>query len=201
MASVPEAAPQQPLLRYNNGAVLLHWLTALLVVGQVVVGFIFADMEKGPARSDLFAVHKTLGATILLVSLIRLGWRIANPPPPYPPQLAGWERTAAVWNHRLFYVLLIALPVTGLATISAGAGAEGKATTQLLGGIPLPLIPGIPENAGDQLGGLHELLVFVTLALLVLHVGAALKHQIERNRAAGRMPPFKSPGEHPTPAP
>ena len=73
MASVPDAVPQQRLQRYNNGAVLLHWLTALVVVAQVVVGFVFAAMERGPARGELFTVHKTIGATILVLALIRLG--------------------------------------------------------------------------------------------------------------------------------
>jgi cytochrome b561 len=201
MASVPEATPQERLLRYNNGAVLLHWLTALIVVTQVVVGFTFAAMERGPARGDLFTVHKTLGATILVLALIRLGWRLANPPPPFPTELAKWERIASVWTHRAFYLLLILLPLTGLIAVSGGADAEGKATTPLLGGIPLPLIPGVSDDGGEQIGGIHELLVFVTLALLVLHVAAALKHQIQRNRAAGRMPPFKAPDERAAPSP
>lgn len=201
MASVPEATPQQRLLRCDNGAVLLHWLTALIVVAQVIVGFSFADMERGPARGDLFTVHKTFGATILILALIRLGWRLAHPPPPFPIELPKWERTASVWTHRAFYALLILLPLTGLLAVSGGASAEGKATTPLLGGIPLPLIPGISEDAGETLGGVHELLVFVTLAILVLHVAAALKHQVQRNRAAGRMPPFKAAHEHSTPSP
>lgn len=201
MASVPEATPQQRLLRYNNGAVCLHWLTALVVIAQVVVGFTFANMERVPARGDLFTVHKTLGATILLLALIRLGWRLSHPPPPFPTELPKWERIASVWTHRAFYVLLIILPLTGLIAVSGGASAEVKATTPLLGGIPLPLIPGISEDAGETMGGLHELLVFVTLAILALHVAAATKHQIQHNRAAGRMPPFKAPHEHPTPSP
>ena len=201
MASVPAATPQQRLLRYNNGAVLLHWLTALVVVAQVVVGFTFAGMERGPARGDLFTVHKTLGATILLLALIRLGWRLLHPPPPFPTELPKWERIASVWTHRAFYVLLIILPLTGLMAVSGGAGAEGKTTTPLLGGIPLPLIPGISGDTGETMGGLHELLVFVTLAILILHIAAAIKHQIERNRAAGRMPPFKAPGERAVPSP
>jgi cytochrome b561 len=201
MATVPEATPQERLLRYNNGAVLLHWLTALIVVAQVIVGFTFAGMERGPARGDLFTVHKTIGATILILALVRLGWRLAHPPPPFPTELPRWERIASVWTHRAFYVLLILLPLTGLMAVSGGASAEGKTSTALLGGIPLPLIPGVSDDAGEAIGGIHELLVFVTLALLVLHIAAALKHQIMRQRAAGRMPPFRAPGEDPHPSP
>ncbi|MBB5707889.1 cytochrome b [Sphingopyxis panaciterrulae] len=201
MASVPEATPQERLLRYNDGAVALHWLTALLVVAQVTVGFTFAGMERGPARGDLFTVHKSIGATILILALVRLAWRLLHPPPPFPTELPRWERVASVWAHRAFYLLLILLPLTGLMAVSGGAEADGRTSTPLLGGIPLPLIPGISEDAGERLGGAHELLVFITLAILVLHVAAALKHQIQRHRAAGRMPPFRTPGEHPLPSP
>lgn len=201
MASVPEATPQKRLLRYNDGAVVLHWLTALIVVAQVVVGFTFANMERGPARGGLFTVHKTLGATILVLALVRLGWRLAHPPPPFPLELPKWERIASVWTHRTFYALLILLPLTGLMTVSGGAAVEGKTTTPLLGGIPLPLVPGISDDAGEQIGGVHEILVFVTLAILILHVAAAIKHQLERNCAAGRMPPFKATDENPVPSP
>jgi len=193
--------PQQRPLRYNNGAVLLHWLTALVVVAQVIVGFMFVNMERGPTRSEMFTVHKTLGATILLLALVRLAWRVANPPPPYPPELSRWERVAATWNHRIFYVLLIALPLTGLLAVSGGASTDGRTTTPLLGGIPLPLIPGVSKDAGGQAGSAHVVLVFITLALLILHIAAALKHQVQRNRAAGRMPPFKALGEEAVPAP
>jgi cytochrome b561 len=195
MATVPEATDQRnALLRYNNGAVTLHWLTLLLVLIQLYLGFTFADMERGPARSELFTWHKTVGATILILSLIRLAWRLMHKPPPFPESLPRWERIAAVWNHRAFYLLLIALPLTGLATISAGHSG----VTRLAGGIPLPLIPGLPESAGDGLGDTHMLLVFVTLALVVLHLLAALKHQfVDHARAAGRMPPFQAPGGTP----
>lgn len=195
MATVPQATDQRrALLRYNDGAIAIHWVTALLVVAQIYIGFVFAGMERGPERGEWFTWHKTLGAAILALSLIRLGWRLAHKPPPYPESLPHWERVAATWNHRLFYFLLIALPLTGLATISAGESG----VTELLGGIPLPLIPGLPEAAGEQLGGLHELLVFITIALVVLHAAAALKHQfVDRARAAGRMPPFRAPGDEP----
>jgi cytochrome b561 len=198
MATVPEATDQRSmLLRYNNGAVILHWLTVLLVLTQLYLGFTFAGMERGPARGEMFTWHKTVGATILIVSLVRLAWRLMHKPPPFPESLPRWERIAAVWNHRVFYVLLIALPLTGLAAVSAGRSG----TTKLVGDLPLPLIPGLPESAGDGFGETHELLVFVTIALVVLHLGAALKHRfVDRARASGRMPPFQVPGGEPVEA-
>lgn len=199
MATVPEVSPQEGvLLRYNNVAVAIHWLTALLVLVQIYVGFTFNSMERGPARGEWFTWHKTLGATILILALVRLAWRLMHKPPPFPPELPRWERITAVWNHRAFYFLLIALPLTGLAAVSGGADS---ATTRLVGGIPLPLIPGLSEGFGEAMGETHEWLVKITIALLVLHVGAALKHQYidgRRARVAGRMPPFKSPAGEPT---
>lgn len=195
MATVPEATRQPRLWRYSNVAVTLHWLVAALIVAQVWVGFTFHDMPRGPARMDLFTWHKTIGATILLLGLVRLAYRLKNPPPPFPEELPKWERFAAVWNHRAFYFLIIALPLTGLIAVS---GAADGSTTPLKFGLALPLIPGIGETGGELSGEMHVILVYSTLALLVLHVGAAVKHLILPNRAAGRMPPFRSPsGETP----
>ena len=197
MATVPEATPQRDvLLRYSNGAAALHWIMAALVLTQVYVGWTFHEMERGPARSEWFTWHKTLGALILLFALARLAWRLMHKPPPFPEELPHWERVAAVWSHRAFYGLLILLPLTGLSAISGGADS---ATTALVGGIPLPLIPGLPEAFGDAMGETHELLVKLTIALLVLHVAAALKHQFfDHSRAAGRMPPFRARDNEPT---
>ena len=198
--SVPEAVPQPDIiLRYNNVAAAIHWITVALVLAQIYVGFTFHGMERGPARGEWFTWHKTLGATILVLTLIRLAWRLAHKPPPFPPELPRWERHAAVWNHRAFYFLLIALPLTGLMAVSGGAD---ESFTRLVGGIPLPLIPGISEDAGEGAGGIHELLVTITIALVLIHVAAALKHQFVDSRrigrSAGRMPPFRPRDDSPT---
>lgn len=175
------------VVRYRPIVVWIHWITALLLVTQVYVGFTFHDMPRGPERGEWFTWHKTIGATILLLALLRLGVRLINPPPPFPVDLPKWERFFAVWNHRIFYFLIIALPLTGLAAVS-GRAEDG--TVPLLWGLSLPAIPGIPEE--NDFGGVHEVLVWVTLALLVIHVTAALKHQFFLpNRVAGRMPPFR----------
>ena len=190
MATVPEAVPQESVRRYINAAVAIHWTTALLVVTQVIVGFTFDNMERGPERAELFTWHKTIGATILLLTMARLIVRLKNPPPPFPPELPAWERHAAVWNHRAFYFLLFALPLTGLTAVS---GRTDGWFTPLVGGIPLPVIPGISEGTGDVSGDVHIVLVFTTLALLVLHIGAAIKQQFfdSTRQVSGRMPPFR----------
>ena len=192
MLSVPDAAPQDPVRRYSNVTVAFHWITVVLVVAQAIVGFGFHRFSEGPLRAELFTWHKTIGPLILLITLARLWYRVKNPPPPFTPELPHWERIAAVWNHRLFYILLIAMPLVGLAAISGGAD---EPTTELVGGIPFPLIPGISEQTGDFLGEVHMVAAWVLVAAILIHVAAALKQQFyNRWRLAARMPPFQAPG-------
>jgi cytochrome b561 len=183
-----ESSTGQRAVRYKSIVVWIHWITAAVVVAQVVVGFTFHRiLERGtPERMEMFAWHKTIGALILVLALIRLAVRLMNPPPPYPTNFPKWERFVAVWNHRLFYVLLIALPLTGLLAVSGRA--EGG-LVPLKFGLALPAIPGIAEE--NAFGDWHIVLVFTTLALVVLHVGAALWNQFRsETNVANRMPPF-----------
>ncbi len=191
-----EDSTGQRAVRYKSIVVWIHWITAAVVVAQVVVGFTFHRfLEQGtPERMEMFAWHKTIGALILVLALIRLAVRLMNPPPPYPANFPKWERFVAVWNHRLFYVLLIALPLTGLLAVSGRA--EGG-LVPLKFGLALPAVPGIPEE--NVFGETHELLVYITLALVVLHVGAALWNQFRsETNVADRMPPFRK-SEHAPP--
>jgi len=195
MASVPEAREQDALRRYSNVAVTFHWVTVVLVLFQAWLGFSFADMAEGAERANLFTWHRTVGALILLIVLARLTYRLLNPPPPYPPELPRWERLAGTWNHRLFYLLLIAMPIVGLIAVS---GMTPGSTISLLGGILIPKIPGISKELGETAGDVHSAAAFLLILLILLHAGAALKHQfIDRNRVAGRMPPFKDPVDEP----
>lgn len=175
-------------VRYRKIVMWIHWITALLLIMQIYIGFVFHDLPRGSEeRAFVFGWHKTWGALILLLALVRLAVRLMNPPPPYPTDQPQWKRFVAVWSHRLFYVLLIALPLTGLAAVS-GRAEGGWVALQL--GLQIPAIPGIsPEN---EFGDIHELLVKVTIGLLVLHVSAALYNQfIDRGPIAGRMWPFR----------
>jgi cytochrome b561 len=177
-------------VRYRSIVVWVHWITAAVVVTQVALGFAFHRFyEQGtPERMELFAWHKTVGALILVLALIRLAVRLMNPPPPYPSDFPRWRRFVAVWTHRLFYVMLIVLPLTGLAAVS-GRAEDG--TVPLRFGLSLPAIPGIPRE--NDFGDVHEILVWTTLVLVVFHVSAALYNQFgSSTNVADRMPPFRS---------
>lgn len=176
---VEESSGPRPV-RYRPLVMWIHWISAILILAQWWIGVTFEDMPKGPERGEVFTLHKTVGVVILLLAIARLGVRIANPPPPYPQDMPKWERALAVWTHRLFYFLLIALPLTGLMLVS-----KGGATTELAGGIPFPTIP------TPAIGELHEPLVTAFLVLLALHVLGALKHQfIDKDATSARMWPF-----------
>ena len=95
------------------------------------------------------------------------------------------------WNHRIFYLLLIGLPIGGLIAVS---GHTEGSTIKLLGGIAIPKIPGVSKDFGELAGEAHSAGAWLLCILIALHAAAGLKHQfIDKSRAAGRMPPFKDP--------
>ena len=117
---------------------------------------------------------------ILLVTLARLGYRMQNPPPPFPPELPAWERVVAVWNHRLFYLLLIAMPIVGL-------GGRLRLcewlTTPLIGGLAIPVIPGISKETGDMAGEVHEFAAYLLVLLIVIQPWRRAEASVHRSLA------------------
>lgn len=167
--------------RYPAYAILLHWLIAAAIVLQVVL----ASRMEGPRTPETFAVtqlHKSIGVTILLLSLARLAWRLMNPPPPLPDTMARWEKILARITHVGFYVIMIGMPLTGWIMVSA---SKLGLPTILYGVIPWPNIPGLASLSGPAKEMWHEvgetghgLLAKVLYVLLALHVAGALKHQL-----------------------
>jgi cytochrome b561 len=171
--------------RYSSIAIAIHWLSAVLIIAQIILGLKFGDMPKGPARLELFTWHKTVGVVILLLAFARLAVRLTNKPPAFPEGFPKWERAAAVWNNRIFYFLMIALPLTGLSLVGEHSP---NGMTGLIGGISVPVLPYL------KVAESHTLLAWGMIGLLVLHVAAALKQQFfDKSVVADRMPPFHSP--------
>jgi cytochrome b561 len=179
-------------LSYDRVAKFLHWLIALAIIGMLALGWIMSSMPNAPGKFALFQWHKSIGITILLLSLIRLAWRLMHPPPALPAAMPRWEKYAANLTHSLFYVLMIGMPFLGWIMVSA---SKMNIPTMLYGFIPWPHLPVIPtldnkDAIGHTAGQMHGLLAYVLAGLIVLHIGAASKHHlIERNDVVLRMAP------------
>jgi cytochrome b561 len=177
---------------YGAVAVVLHWLIAAAILYNVWLG---ATMDCDE-QFDACQQHKSVGITILALSVLRLIWRMVNPPPPLPPHMPAWERLAARATHWAFYLLMIGVPLSGWALVSASPVSD-FVTTKVWGLFELPLLPGFPTAANrallaGQIEELHELFgLYAMLGLLALHVAAALKHHIwDRDVVLTRMIPF-----------
>lgn len=186
------APTRNGVARYDTVAVTLHWLIAVVLFAQLYTGWVFSDLPRGDERALWFEWHRTLGFAVLILSVLRLIWRLVSPPPRLPGDLPVWERTLARLSHVLFYVVLIAVPLTGWVYVSTGSTAAQTGMTTLVGGVPWPIIPGLPSAWHRPSASAHVILVWATVILLVVHVAAALKHQFfDRSRVANRMPPFR----------
>ena len=128
--------------RYATVAIVLHWLIALAIAAQVSIAWRMDS--KTPEGFALTQLHKSIGVTILVLSILRLGWRLTNPPPPEPPGLARWERVSSQAVHWAFYGIMIGMPLTGWLMVSA---SKTQIPTLLYGVVPWPNIPGIADLA------------------------------------------------------
>lgn len=172
--------------RYSSVSIGLHWLIAALLLTQVVLGLQFGDMPRGAAKREAFDGHMSLGVTILLLSLARLGWRLTHPAPPLPAHYKPWERLLARATHVLFYVVMIGMPLTGWIMTSAGPNAY----PDVWGVLPWPKLP-VGEALAEPAGGFHARGPWIFWGLLALHILGALKHQLlDRDGTLGRMLPM-----------
>ncbi len=203
--------------RYNQVAMWLHWIIAVLLIGNILLGYWFGwieDTQHSPeaanpqgievflrhwTRPQLLTVHKHIGFIVLGLSFVRLGWRLVNPPPPLLSDLQPWERLGARVVHWSFYVLMIGIPLVGWAMLSA---SPRYATHPFVFfGIPIPGFPGVPTTPHNAAHALLETIhkdwsPWAVWGLLTLHVLGALKHQfLDKDGELGRMIPFlREPG-------
>lgn len=174
--------------RYGLLAQGLHWLSAGLMLVMLPLGFYMADLPLGQQKFDLYQFHKSLGLTVLLITLVRIGWRVASPPPAMPASMAGWERAAAHATHVGLYVLLIAQPLVGFLHSNAA-----NFPIVWWGVVPLPALIGANEPLAEVLVSLHAVFGIAFVAVLGLHIGAALGHHlIKRDDVLRRMLPGAS---------
>lgn len=183
--------------RFNTVAIFFHWIVAALILANILIAWQFTWV-RGPMRLLAFQAHKSIGITVLLLSVLRLLWRAVSRLPPFPETMRNWEKGATKIVERGFYVIMLALPLTGWAIAST---TDLGVPTILYGVVHWPNIPVIgtlPLESKLHVYGAsvaaHHLLAKITYALVGLHVLAALRHQfIKRDYILARMIPSLAP--------
>lgn len=171
--------------RYGGVAIALHWLVAMALVVTFPLGLYMAELSLSPRKAELAAYHKWIGVTVFALTCVRVGWRLGHRPPAPLATMPAWQRRAATAAHLAMYALLLAIPVSGWLYSSA-AGVP----TVYLGRWVLPDAVGEDERLAGALKLAHQLLNFALLALVVVHVAAALKHHfVDRDGLLARMLP------------
>jgi cytochrome b561 len=176
-----------PAARYSRGAIALHWLIAVLIVTNFVLAWVSEDATK-EVRSALIGNHKAIGITVLVLTLVRIGWRLTHKPPPLVESLKAWEVALSKVVHVLIYGLMLAIPLAGWA-MSSSFTKGGP--VNMFGLFGFPALPVAHDKATQGMfGEIHEITATLMLALLALHVGAALKHHmIDKDGTLRRMMP------------
>lgn len=160
--------------RYTIGQRLLHWLMALMFFGLIAVGMTMGDVPKSdPLRATLFSLHKATGFTFLCLAFIRLALMIKNKAPALPQAFSALERKLVTGTKHLLYLGLVLVPFSGWA-MSNFAGYPVK-----FGEFSVPLIFEKNEAVAHFFHEMHEIAPWVLLALVLLHITAAIYHRLE----------------------
>lgn len=168
--------------RYTRTAVVLHWLIAAIVAGQVSWGWLMQAIPKAPPgmRADAFNFHKSVGLSLLALMLFRLGWRLAHRPPTFPP-MPRWQSRAATATHAALYVALIVMPIAGyLGSVWSGYPVKWFGITLPAWGSAMPALK-------EAMSVVHLVTSWVLLSLIGLHVAGALQHALRGDGITARM--------------
>ena len=176
--------PVQADRSYDSVAKTLHWLVAAVLVAQFTIGWLMPHVRRGEQPGTAMQVHISIGIVILALILIRFVWRVTHPVPA-EPELPTWQRHASLTVHWLLYLFVAVNTLSGWLYVSARGWP-----VSFFGLFPIPLLVEQGSRTGRALGGLHENLVWVLLALIVVHVAAALVHLfVYRDQVMQRMLP------------
>ena len=179
-----------PESRYHGVAILLHWVLGAALIAVFALGVYMADLPFSPQRLKFYSWHKWAGMLILLLSVLRLVWRLTHRPPALPAAIEQamprWQAVAHHATHHGLYLLFFAVPLIGWAYSSA-AGFP----VVLFGVLPLPDFVPVDKALAELIKPWHQISAFAMAALVLLHVAGALKHAlIDRDGLLQRMSPF-----------
>lgn len=195
--------------RYSIVSIVLHWTIALAIAWMIWLGWWMTDAIKDPAQASAafksYQLHKSIGLTILVLSVIRLIWRFTHSFPPLPAHMPGWEAAAARISHLLLYGVMLVMPLTGWLYVSAGWNSAMNmpfaAPTIWFGQFEWPHLPGLTDASdatraavAGRAMAVHAALAWGAIALVALHAAAALKHHFfDRDSVLASMLPIIRP--------
>jgi len=176
-------------ISYGSVSKWFHWGVALLMIIMLSVGFFMEDIPSKLIRSNTFTFHKSVGLIILTLVVFRFFWRVINKNPLERTAMLRWEKVLALFAHRFFYVLLIAMPLSGWLMSTA---SDHIPHFLWLFKTPMPFVPHSKPLA-EFAAGVHWWLAWTILFLLSMHIAAALKHHfVDKDNVLTRMLPGRS---------
>jgi cytochrome b561 len=156
--------------RYTWPAILLHWTIAVLIIGMVGLGWYMLSIEDTPGSDWFFNLHKSIGLVLVLLILLRVGWRINHRPHALPLTIPRGQATASTASHILLYITMIALPIIGIG------GAIFSKSGLILFGLVLPPFAEPNHDVSEIFFSVHSFTAWILVVLVSIHVLAALKH-------------------------
>ncbi len=186
-------ADTPPLQRYTRVAIALHWLLAIGLIYQLALGLWMEGIPKTPPglRAEWFNWHKSTGLVLGLVIVLRGLWRLTHARPQLPDALPRWQQRAASISHALLYACMVAMPLSGF-----GGSSFSTYPIQFFG-TPLPRLWQADPDLKALFGSVHTGASYVFMALLALHVAAALGHALRRDGVFLRMWPASQAASNP----
>ena len=171
--------------RWGSIAQSLHWLMALAIIGNGVLGLIMVDMSRGMDKINTFAIHKSIGLSVLALLILRVCWRMFDRRPRDEP-MPRWQRLAAHATHGVLYLFMLAIPLSGWLYNSAHGNP-----LQWFKWFNLPALMEENESLAEIFGETHEILFWTLVVVLAAHAGGAFVHHwLERDNTLLRMLPF-----------
>ncbi|TYT25676.1 cytochrome b [Luteimonas viscosa] len=182
--------------RWGGVSQAFHWLIVLMILGLAIVGLTMGELPRTPKYFWVYTAHKSMGISVLVLMLARLGWRLYAGAPVPVAGTPRWQAAVASATHWALYALALAMPLSGWLYDSA----SGLRPFRYFGLFDMPKLSGPNEWLAERARDAHELLFWVLVLLVAVHAGAAFYHHLfRRDETLARMLPARKvrPAPHP----
>jgi len=171
--------------KYGIVSILLHWIIAIIVIGMLTLGIYMSDLPNSLYKLKLYGWHKEWGFVVLFLITLRIIWKMRNVSPSLTAPIPYWQIVIAKLTHWMFYLILFVMPITGWIITSSA-----NLPVSFFGFFVIPVITSRSKNVQHLFANIHSWVAYILIALIVLHILAALKHAfIDKDDILKRMLP------------